>query len=64
MKEKEINIDDLYELLLAFSKENDRLFKENKILEARIRKAISHLEQHRFNKLSELKAILGGYEDV
>lgn len=60
----EDNKEELYKLLFAFSKENDRLFKENKILEARIRKAISHLEQHRFNKLSELKAILGGYEDV
>lgn len=60
----EDNKEELYELLFAFSKENDRLFKENKMLEARIRKAISHLERHRFNKLSELKAILGGYEDV
>lgn len=60
----EDNKEELYKLLFAFSKENDRLFKKNKILEARIRKAISHLEQHRFNKLSELKAILEGYEDV
>jgi hypothetical protein len=58
----EDNKEELYKLLFAFSKENDRLFKENKKLEARIRKAISHLEQHRFNKVNELKKILIGDE--
>lgn len=60
--EKEDNKEKLYELLFAFSKENDRLYVENNKLKSQIRKAINYLDKHRFNKINELKKILSGDE--
>ncbi len=58
----EDNKEELYELLFAFSKENDRLYVENNKLKSQIREAINCLDKHRFNKVNELKKILSGDE--
>ena len=56
--EKEDNKEELYKLLVAYTKENDKLFVENNKLKAQIREAINYLDEHRFNKVAELKRIL------
>ena len=56
--EKEENKEELYKLLVAYTKENDRLYVENNRLKAQIKEAINYLNRHRFNKVSELKRIL------
>ena len=56
--EKEDNKEDLYKLLVAYTKENDKLFIENNMLKGKIKEAINYLNRHRFNKVSELKRIL------
>lgn len=64
MTNQQDNKQQLYDLLVLYAKENDRLFIENNMLKGKIGEALKHLKKHRFNKVSELKRILQYDEQI